>query len=273
MSEYTKRIETASDYLLARAGIAPRVGVVLGSGWGGLLKGVANPVEIPYKDVPGMPVSSVPGHAGKWVFGQIGDQRCAIMSGRVHYYEGYPLRDVTLPIRIMKQMGVQILLLTNAAGAVNKGYKPGDIMIITDHLNLSGNNPLIGPNDDWLGPRFPDMSEAYDKALVALARDMAEGSELSVHEGVYAWMSGPSFETPAEIRMVRTLGGDAVGMSTVPEILVGVHSGMEVLGLSCLSNMAAGILDQPLNHQEVVEIGKRVQKSFTGLLLEILGRM
>lgn len=273
MGEYMRKIEAAAAFLKTRAGIEPRVGVVLGSGWGALLTGVENPTAVPYAEVPGMKVSSVPGHAGKWIFGTVNGQPCAIMSGRLHYYEGHALADVTLPVRIMKAMGVCVLILTNAAGAVNTAFEPGDLMLITDHINLTGANPLFGPNEDELGARFPDMSRVYDPALLDAARAVSREQGFPVREGVYTWMTGPSFETPAEIRMARLLGGDAVGMSTVPEAIVARHAGLRVLAASCMTNMAAGVLDQPLSHQEVLETAARVERPFQRYLYELIGRV
>jgi purine-nucleoside phosphorylase len=220
-----------------------------------------------------MKVSTVLGHAGKWVLGKLKGTPLAVMSGRLHYYEGFDLKDVVFPVHVMKVMGIDTLILTNAAGAVNAGYKPGDLMFITDHINLTGANPLFGANEEAFGTRFPDMSYAYDKKLLDLAEDCAKAVGVSAHQGVYSWMTGPSFETPAEIRMLRILGGDAVGMSTVPEVLCAVHAGMRVLGVSCLSNMAAGILDQPLTHQEVIKTMEQARPGISRFLSELIGRL
>lgn len=270
MNAYYSRIESAAEYLRKRIPVLPTLGIVLGSGWGGLIGGVERPIEIPYGDVPGMKPSNVPGHAGKWIFGRVNGVPCAIMSGRLHYYEGHSLSDVTLPIRVMKALGISTVVLTNAAGAVNLDFHPGDLMIMTDHINFVGANPLSGPNDDRLGERFPDMTAVYDKALIDIAMDVATGQQLPVRQGVYAWFNGPSFETPAEIRMVRTVGGDAVGMSTAPEVIVAGHCGMEVLGITLVSNMAAGILPQPLSEQEVLDAAAAARDKFSGLILACL---
>jgi purine-nucleoside phosphorylase len=273
MSEYVKKINAAADYIRRRIPAAPRLGLVLGSGWNMILEDIQSPVRIPYAEVPGMVASTVPGHAGEWVFGKISGRDVCVMSGRVHYYEGYSLKDVTLPIRVMKALGVERVVLTNAAGAVNKGFEPGDMMLITDHINLTAANPLTGPNDDDLGTRFPDMSRAYDREMQEAARSVAREQGTTLREGVYMWLTGPTFETPAEIRMARTLGADAVGMSTVPEVIAARHGGTRVLALSCMTNMAAGVLDQPLSHAEVLETANRVRSAyrpFVARLIELL---
>lgn len=273
MSEYVRKIDAAAAYLKEKIGFTPRVGLVLGSGWGELISDVKGAVEVPFGDVPGMAKSTVAGHAGKWIFGDVNGQKVAIMSGRLHFYEGHAMKDVTFPTRVMKKLGVEILVLTNASGAVNTGFLPGDLMLITDHINLSGQNPLIGPNEDELGDRFPDMTNLYDPALQALARNVSADIHFPIREGVYAFLTGPSYETPAEIRMMRILGADAVGMSTVPEAIVARHGGMRVLGLSCATNMAAGILDQPLAHKEVLETAQRVAPAYRAFLYELMGRL
>ncbi|MDR3052057.1 MAG: purine-nucleoside phosphorylase [Oscillospiraceae bacterium] len=259
------RIEGAARVIEEACGGA-QVGIILGSGLGDYAQALQEGRALPYGEIPGFPVSTVPGHAGKWHTGTLHGKRVAMMQGRFHYYEGYPLWDVTLPVRVMKLLGVQTLIVTNAAGGVNLSFAPGDLMLITDSINLAANNPLIGPNLDAFGPRFPDVSRAYDPKLQQLALSSAEALGITLRQGIYAWLTGPSFETPAEIRMLRGLGADAVGMSTVPEVIVARHSGMRVLGLSCITNMAAGILDQPLNHEEVMETGERVKHTFRALL-------
>ena len=206
----------------------------------------------------------------KLVIGQLNGKTVAAMKGRFHYYEGFTLDEVTFPVRVMKALGIENVIVTNAAGAVNTNFTPGDLMLITDHLNLVGTNPLIGPNNDELGTRFPDMSTAYNPGLLEIAKNVANKLDLTLQQGVYAWLSGPTYETPAEIRMVRTLGADAVGMSTVPEAIVATHGGMKVLGISCMTNMAAGILDQPLNHDEVIDIAGKVKVKFVELVKGIL---
>ncbi|MCP3738659.1 purine-nucleoside phosphorylase [Rossellomorea sp. BNER] len=248
----------------------PRIGLILGSGLGVLADEIENPVRVPYKEIPNFPVSTVAGHAGQLVFGQLSGVEVVAMQGRFHYYEGYGFDQVTFPVRVMKELGVETLIVTNAAGGVNENFKAGDLMIISDHINNMGGNPLIGPNDSRLGVRFPDMSTAYNKELRKLAKEIAEKISLSVQEGVYVGNTGPTYETPAEVRLARTLGGDAVGMSTVPEVIVARHAGIEVLGISCISNMAAGILDQPLTHDEVMETTEKVKADFLAYVKEIV---
>ncbi|RXJ03837.1 purine-nucleoside phosphorylase [Anaerobacillus alkaliphilus] len=253
--------------------VQPEIGLILGSGLGVLAEEIENPVKIPYDEIPGFPVSTVEGHAGQLVIGTLQGKQVITMQGRFHYYEGYSLERVTFPIRVMKELGVKSLIVTNAAGGINETFTPGDLMIITDHINNFGDNPLIGPNDPAQGVRFPDMSTAYNKKLVKLAKEVAHTLEIPVKEGVYVGNTGPSYETPAEIRMLRFFGGDAVGMSTVPEVIVAKHCDLEVLGISCISNMAAGILDQPLTHEEVIETTEMVRANFLSFVKEIVKEM
>lgn len=257
-----EEIKTAARFLKGRYPKAPRLGLILGSGLGVLADEIENPVKIPYKEIPHFPVSTVEGHAGQLVFGRLSGLDVVAMQGRFHYYEGYRLDQVTFPLRVMKSLGVETLIVTNAAGGINEHFSPGDLMIITDHINLMGTNPLMGPNDSQLGVRFPDMTEVYSHPLRSIAKQAAAELKIAVKEGVYAALTGPSYETPAEIRMLRILGADAVGMSTVPEVIVARHSGIKVLGISCITNMAAGILDQPLTHQEVIATTERVKANF-----------
>ncbi|MBO9129806.1 purine-nucleoside phosphorylase [Bacillus sp. 165] len=266
-------IEKAASYLKGKFDRTPEVGLILGSGLGVLADEIENPVKVPYNEIPEFPVSTVEGHAGQLVFGTLQGVTVMAMQGRFHYYEGYAMQKVTFPVRVMKALGVEKLVVTNAAGGVNTSFETGDLMLISDHINFMSANPLIGPNDSELGFRFPDMSEAYCKNLRQQARKVAEGLNLKVQEGVYLAMSGPTYETPAEIRMARTLGADAVGMSTVPEVIVARHAGMKVLGISCITNMAAGILDQPLNHEEVIETTERVKVNFLSLVKGIISEM
>jgi len=227
-------------------------------------------VTVPYEEIPDFPVSTVAGHAGQLVFGQLSGKEVVAMQGRFHFYEGYSFDQVTFPVRVMKQMGVEVLIVTNAAGGVNETFNPGDLMIISDHINNMGGNPLIGPNDSRLGERFPDMSEAYSKELRQLAKEIANDIGLQVREGVYVGNTGPAYETPAEVRFARIMGGDAVGMSTVPEVIVARHAKLKVLGISCISNMAAGILDQPLTHEEVIETTEKVRANFLSYIKKIV---
>lgn len=272
MMDEMKRIDEAAAKVLAVCGKAD-IGVILGSGLGDYAEALEDAVKMPYSEIPGFPRSTVAGHAGMWCCGTLYGKRVVMMQGRFHYYEGYGMKDVTLPVRVMQKIGVKTLIVTNAAGGVNLGYHPGELMVIGDIFSMTAQNPLIGPNLDAFGPRFPDMSCAFDKELRALAHECANEQGFALREGVYAQMTGPTYETPAEIRMLRTLGADAVGMSTVPEVIVARHGGMRVLGISCITNMAAGILDQPLNHAEVTETANRVKGQFRSLLDGIIEKM
>ena len=272
MMDEMKRIDEAAAKVLAVCGKAD-IGVILGSGLGEYAEALEDAVKLPYSEIPGFPRSTVAGHAGMWCCGTLYGKRVVMMQGRFHYYEGYGMKDVTLPVRVMQKIGVKTLVVTNAAGGVNLGYHPGELMVIGDIFSMTAQNPLIGPNLDAFGPRFPDMSCAFDKELRALAHECANEQGFALREGVYAQMTGPTYETPAEIRMLRTLGADAVGMSTVPEVIVARHGGMRVLGISCITNMAAGILDQPLNHAEVTETANRVKGQFRNLLDRIIEKM
>ena len=263
---FYEQVRQAADYIREGTDLRPKTAIILGSGLGELAEHIQDAEIIPYREIPGFPTSSVAGHAARLVFGRIGENEVVAMQGRFHYYEGYSMKELCLPLYVLRQLGAEDLVVTNACGAVNAAFRPGDLMLITDHINFSGRNPLMGPNDERFGPRFPDMSEAYDKSLCAFARETAASLEIPLQEGVYAFYSGPSFETAAEIRAYKALGADTVGMSTVPETIAAVHAGMQVLGLSCLTNMAAGILDAPLSHQEVMETGVRVRGTFRKLL-------
>ncbi|MNH87346.1 Purine nucleoside phosphorylase 1 [compost metagenome] len=266
-------IQEAADYILEKAGSKPEVGLILGSGLGILADHIENAITLDYADIPHFPKSTVEGHAGELVLGTVGGRQVVLMKGRFHMYEGYGPEVTAFPVRVMKALGASKLLVTNAAGGVNMSYSPGDLMLISDHLNLTGQSPLTGPNDNTLGPRFPDMSEAYSRSLRTLAKDIAREHDIPLQEGVYAGLIGPAYETPAEIRMLRTIGADAVGMSTVSEVIVARHAGLEVLGISCISNMASGILDQPLSHDEVMETTERVKEKFLGLVTSIIPKL
>lgn len=263
-------IQEAAAYIQSKISEAPEVGLILGSGLGVLADLVEQPVTIAYGDIPHFPVSTVEGHAGELLIGKIAGRTVALMKGRFHMYEGYGPELTAFPVRVMKAIGVSKLLVTNAAGGIHTSYKPGDLMLISDHLNMTGRNPLIGGNDNRLGARFPDMSQAYSPQLRQKAKDVAASQGVELQEGVYVGLLGPNYETPAEIRMLRILGGDAVGMSTVSEVVVAQHAGMEVLGISCISNMAAGILDQPLSHDEVMETAELVRDKFLKLVIGII---
>ncbi|SET88524.1 purine-nucleoside phosphorylase [Salinibacillus kushneri] len=262
--------ESASFIATKLTGDKPALGLILGSGLGVLADEIENPVVIPYGDIPHFPQSTVAGHKGQLVIGQLEGKQVIAMQGRFHYYEGYRMEQVTFPVRVMKEIGVEKLIVTNAAGGINESFNPGDLMLIQDHINMMGDNPLIGPNEEEMGPRFPDMSQAYNRELITHAEKCAEKLHLNVQKGVYVGNTGPSYETGAEISMLRTLGGDAVGMSTVPEVIVANHAGLKVLGISCISNMAAGILDQPLSHHEVIETTEKVKQDFLAFVKEIV---
>lgn len=275
MAEYItlKQIDEVVDAIRARTSLLPRVGMILGSGLGTLAEVVEDPEFIPYRELPSWPVSTVEGHEGRLVFGKLEGQPVIVMQGRVHYYEGYSMDLVTLPVRVMQRMGVEILIVTNAAGAVNPNFKPGDLMLITDHLNLigmAGLSPLRGPNLDELGPRFPDMGNAYDPALGVLARRVAAQNSILLHEGVYVCLAGPSFETPADLRFLRQAGADAVGMSTVPEVTVARHGNTRVLGFSGVSNKANLDGSTLTTHEEVLEAGKQIVPKLTAVIRGVL---
>ncbi|MNB96235.1 Purine nucleoside phosphorylase 1 [compost metagenome] len=266
-------IQEAAAYIKSKVAGTPDIGLILGSGLGILADLIKDGISIPYHDIPHFPVSTVEGHEGELLIGTIEGRKVVMMKGRFHMYEGYGPETTAFPVRVMKELGVKSLLVTNAAGGVNTGYTPGDLMLLTDHLNLTGRNPLIGPNDPELGVRFPDMSEPYSRRLLQAARDVAKEQNFTFREGVYAGLLGPTYETPAEIVMLRRLGADAVGMSTVSETIVARHAGIEVLGISCITNMAAGILNQPLSHDEVMETAERVRETFLGLVLALIPKM
>jgi len=262
----SERICAAYEHIRSQTDAAPEVGLVLGSGLGDFCDRLEGQQVIPFSAIPHFPVSTVSGHDGAFVFGSFGGRPVVALRGRIHYYEGYTQQEITMPIRVMAKLGVKTLVLTNAAGGVNLDFSAGCLMLISDHINYSGMNPLIGPNLDEFGPRFPDMSDVYTKSLREKLKPLAAQAGIGLKEGVYMMYSGPSYETPAEIRAFRTLGADAVGMSTVPEAIVARHSGMQVMGVSCITNMAAGVLDRKLDHAEVVETAQRVKGDFTRLL-------
>ena len=273
MSEYFTRVSDTAAWLRARGAAPADVAVVLGSGLGDFASALADSVTIPYADVPNWPAAAVVGHAGALVLGRLAGKRVVALSGRAHFYEGHDLRTVTFATRVIGALGVPVLILTNAAGGINVDFKPGTLMLMDDHINMMGSNPLVGPNEDRFGPRFPDMSEVYSKRLRALAGEAARQQGLSLAHGVYVALHGPSYETPAEIRALRTLGADAVGMSTVPEAIVARHMGIEILGISCITNAAAGVLPKPLVHDEVMEVARQVRAQFSGLLEGIIERL
>ncbi len=266
-------IEQTRDWLRERAGREPRVGVVLGSGLGAFADELEARVEIGYAEIPHWPGSTAVGHAGKLVFGRLGPLEVAVMSGRAHLYEGHTPAQVTFGVRVLGRLGVRTMVFTNAAGGINLSLQRGGLVLISDHINLQGTNPLVGPNDDSLGPRFPDMSEAYCSRYREIAKQVASELGITLSEGVYAAMLGPSYETPAEIRYLRAIGADLVGMSTAPEVIVANHMGMKVLAVSCVTNMAAGILPQKIHHEEVLETGRMVRDTLVRFLKAVLPRL
>ena len=267
MSKY----QEAMEYIQARvSGNIPKTVVVLGSGLGVLSEEIVDKVVIPYSEIPHFPVSTVAGHAGELIIGKLNYAPVIAMNGRFHFYEGYDVEQITFPIRVFALLGVKNIILTNAAGGINFDYAVGDFMIIRDHINFSGVSPLRGKNVDEFGPRFPDMTNLYDKELSIMIRDLALAGRMNIHEGVYAYLQGPNYETPAEIKALRTLGADAVGMSTIPEAIVARHSGIKVAAISCITNMAAGILDQPLSHEEVNETAALVREQFKELIKNLV---
>ena len=272
MKECLQRLEEAASYIKSKINIAPEIGIILGSGLGSLANEVEEKIIIDYKDIPNFPVSTVIGHAGRMVIGILEGKKVLVLQGRFHYYEGYEMGEVTFAVRVIKLLGIENLIVTNAAGGINTSLKAGDLMLITDHINFAGVNPLVGPNFEKFGLRFPDMTEGYSKKLLEVARESAKNIGIDIKEGVYLYVTGPSYETPAEIRMFKILGADAVGMSTVPETIIARHSGINVLGISCVANLASGILDTPLNHEEVLTAMEGAKDNFVGLIKEILNQ-
>lgn len=262
----TDVIRRCVEEIRKRTAFEPEIGLILGSGLGDYADRIEDKICIPYSDLPDFPISTVEGHSGQFVLGEICGKKVIAMQGRVHYYEGYSQRMITLPVRLMKRLGVQKMVITNAAGGVNKSFGPGTLMLISDHINYSGSNPLLGTNMEEFGPRFPDVSDVYSGKYREQMKKLADETGIKLEEGVYMMFSGPCYETPAEVRMARVMGADAVGMSTVPEAIVCAHMGVPVLGISCITNCAAGILDQPLNHAEVVETAARVKETFVKVL-------
>jgi purine-nucleoside phosphorylase len=265
--------DEAKRYIQGHTDVRPEIGLVLGSGLGAFADELTGRTDIPYADIPGWPHSTAVGHAGKLVIGKLGTRDVAVMAGRAHAYEGYSMQQVTYGVRVLQSIGARSMVFTNAAGGINLALERGGLVLISDHINLQGANPLVGANDDALGPRFPDMSEAYSRAYREIAKIVAAELSIPMTEGVYAAMLGPSYETPAEIRYLRAIGADVVGMSTVPEVIVANHMGMKVLGISCVTNMAAGILPQKINHEEVLETGAMVRDTLVKFLKALLPRL
>jgi purine-nucleoside phosphorylase len=261
------------DFIVSKTQLKPDLGIILGSGLGALGDRLEDACIIPYGEIPHFVSSTAPGHHGRIIIGKLGNKTILCMQGRFHYYEGYTMQQITYPVRVMKKLGIKTLILTNSCGGLNPEFAPGDLMVITDHINFMGQNPLIGPNEDQFGVRFPDMTRAYSRNLIALAKNTAADTGILLREGVYVAYSGPSFETPAEIRLFQQFGGSAVGMSTVPEAIVASHCKMELLALSCITNLAAGILDVPLTGEEVLEVAGRAGEKFMRLITEIIKRI
>jgi len=272
-SSLYERAQRAAEQIHSSAGARPTVAIVLGSGLGAFADELTESTSIAYKEIAGFAQATVEGHAGRLVIGKAGEVLIAAMQGRFHFYEGYALEDVTFPIRVLKSLGVRTLILTNAAGSLNTEFTPGTLMVISDHINLMGVNPLIGPNDERFGPRFPDLTSTYDPDLQSIVIEEANGLNIDLRRGVYAALTGPSYETPAEIHMVRTLGADAVGMSTVPEAIVARHMDMRVIGISCITNLAAGVSNRPVDHSQVIATGERVREQFTELLRRVIAKL
>ena len=273
MTDQFTAADSAAQLILSRTSLRPKIGLVLGSGLGAFADSLTDAARVPYAEIPSFPQSTAIGHAGRMVVGNAGSVAVAAMQGRVHLYEGYSAPEITFPIRVFARMGIRAVILTNAAGGMNLSYSQGALVLIRDHINLQGTNPLIGHNDDRFGPRFPDMTSAYDPQYRAIAKEEARNLNLILEEGIYAALPGPSYETPAEIDYLRRIGADLVGMSTVAEVIAARHMGMKVLAISCVTNMAAGILDQPLSHSEVMETGERVKSTFEALLRAVLPRI
>jgi purine-nucleoside phosphorylase len=273
MGQLLHQLEETGKYLKSQTSIIPKIGLILGSGLGELADQLEESVAVAYENIPHFPVSTVEGHAGKLVFGRLEGKPVVAMQGRFHYYEGYSMQAVTYPVRVMKALGVELLIVTNACGGMNPSFQAGDLMIIRDHLNMTGANPLIGTNESSLGPRFPDMSRAYTPELAEFVKRTAASLGIDVKEGVYAGISGPTYMTPAELKMLRLLGGDAVGMSTVPEVIVASHAGMKVIGISCVTDMAIGEELEPLTHEQVIGVANRTKPRFISLVRAIVGRL
>jgi purine-nucleoside phosphorylase len=267
------RAESAASFIFSKTNLRPQIALVLGSGLGAFADEFRTPTKIPYTEIPHFPRSTAIGHAGQLVVGKVGEIPVVGMQGRVHLYEGYSAKDVAFPIRVFARMGSKVVILTNAAGGIKREFVEGQLVVIKDHINLQGVSPLSGPNDERFGPRFPDLTVAYDRRFREIAVGQGNPNHIGLPEGVYAALPGPSYETPAEIRYLRSIGADLVGMSTVPEVIAARHSGIRVLGISCVTNAAAGILDQPLDHKEVLEIAERVRGKFIALLKTVIPRI
>ncbi len=267
------KIKEAKQFIQNKSKVKPDIGIILGTGLGALAGEIESKTKLAYKDIPHFPVSTAPGHEGNLILGMLGGKRIVAMQGRFHFYEGYSLEEIAFPIRVMREMGIELLIESNAAGGMNPNFKAGDLMIITDHINLTGNNPLIGPNDDRLGPRFPDMSEPYDEGLVELTEEIAIQEKIRIHRGVYVGVTGPNFETRAEYRFLRLIGADAVGMSTVPEVIVARHSGLRVLGISCITDECIPDRLSPLDLRYMIRVAKEAEPKITRLVKRVVEKV
>jgi len=273
LSELRKQIERTVAFIRTKTKAQPKIGIILGTGLGALVNDIDTEISIPYEDIPNFPISTVEFHAGKLIFGNLSDKSIVAMQGRFHFYEGYSMKQITFPVRVMKFLGVETLLVSNACGGINPEMKPGTVMLITDHINLLGGNPLVGENDDSLGPRFPDMSEPYSRELLRLAEQVADNENIEVKKGVYAAMTGPSLETAAEYKFLRTIGADVVGMSTIPEDIVAVHSGMRVLGFSVITDACVPEELKPANIPEIIRVAKLAEPKLTMLIKKVVERI
>lgn len=273
MGTLVKKIEEAKQWITTKINEAPSIGLILGSGLGEVAEEIMSSTIIPYEEIPHFPTSTVKGHKGQFVIGTLCGKKVMAMQGRFHYYEGYTMEEVTFPVRVMKSLGVESLVVTNACGGMNEAFRPGDLMVITDHLNMTGTNPLIGPNEEELGPRFPDMSKAYCDSFIELAEQVARKEQIRIQKGVYAGITGPSYMTGAELTMLRHLGADAIGMSTVPEVIVANHAGLKVLGISCITDRASGENLEPLTHEEVIRVANDTKPMFIHFVKEIVREM
>ncbi len=273
MSDYYDQIQQSSLFIKQKTKHRPKVGLILGSGLGSLAEEVTDADIFPYQDLPGFPVSTVKGHAGQLVIGELDGQTVVAMQGRIHYYEGYTMKEVTFPVRVFKDLGVETLIVTNASGGINSLLYPGALMFIKDHINFMGDNPLLGPNDERLGVRFPDMLHAYDKELLRLGQRVAKNLDIRTFTGVHSAVTGPTFETAAEIKMLSVLGADTIGMSTIPEVIVAVHAGLKVLGISAITDMALANPDIPVTHEEVIKVANEIKPRFIRLVRGILAEL
>lgn len=270
MEQVLQKIKESARFIEEKISSKPTIGLILGSGLGELADQIEDPIKIPYEQIPHFPVSTVEGHAGQLVIGQLEGKYVVAMQGRFHYYEGYSMQEVTFPVRVMKTLGIDLIIITNACGGMNKAFKPGDLLIITDHINMTGQNPLIGPNIDELGPRFPDMSHAYTPEYISFVEQIGEKLGISLQKGVYVGVSGPTYMSGAELVMLRKIGGDVIGMSTVPEVIVARHAGMKIIGISCITDMAIGEEIQGITHDEVVAVANETKPKFIKLLKEVV---